>query len=83
MLHLHPEIIDRLRVSNVKIYKQRWRGWRSQVVGLQVTEVLAAADGTSRGFSCVRASLMSCKSGQFLNEEASYGSVPICSQKSG
>lgn len=53
------------------------------MAGLQVTEVLAAADGTSRGFSCVRASLMSCKSGQFLNEEASYGSVPICSQKSG
>lgn len=53
MPHLHPEIIDRLRISNAKIYKQRWQGWGSQVVGLEVTEVLAAADGTSRGFSCV------------------------------
>lgn len=53
------------------------------MVGLQVTEALAAADGTSRGVELRRASLTSCKLGQFLNEEASYGSVSICSQKSG
>lgn len=59
MLHLHPEIIDGMCISNVKIYKWRWRGWGSQVVGLEVTEVLAAADGTSGGFGCIGASLMS------------------------
>lgn len=76
MLPLHPEIIDRQRISNVKIYKRWWRGWGSQVVGLEVTEVLAAADGTRGGFRCVGASLMSWGSWTMRLPMAPFPSVP-------
>lgn len=71
-----------LSIANVKIYKQPWQGWGSQVGGWGHWGFGCSRWDEQRVWLC-RASLMSCRLGQFLDEEASYGSVPISSPKSG